>query len=96
MGGGGLKYQYFVVAEVVVAGGDDPLARFEAFEHFIELRVLAADAYLAPYGLSSFRSYHIDPFSSCLLVECSAWDQDCAFRLTELEVQIVGLTCPYV
>ena len=87
-----LKYQYFVVAEVVIAGGNDLFARFETFEHLVELRVLTADADLALHCLVSVRGYDIYPFSAGLLVECASWYKDSAFRLAELEVEVVGLT----
>ena len=88
--------KHLVVAEVVVAGGYYLFAWLESFEDFIELRILTTDADFAAHCLSTFRRDYIYPFSSCLLVECTARDEDCAFRLAELEIQIVGLTCPDV
>ena len=88
-----LKYQHFVVAEIVVTRCYHLLARLEAFEDFVELRVLTADADLALCRLAAFRRHYIYPFSTGLLVECTARDEDGVFRLTELEIEVVGLTC---
>ena len=88
----GLEYQHFIVAEVVVAGGDDLFAWLEAFEDFVELRILAADADLTLYGLASFRSYDIYPFAAGLLVECASMNEHGTFRLSQLEVEVVCLS----
>ena len=87
----GLEYQHLIVAEVVVARGDDLFARLQAFEDFVVLRVLTADADLAFHGLAAVRGDYIYPFAAGLLVEGSARDEDGAFWLSELEVQIICL-----
>ena len=66
-----LKHQYFIVAEGVVAGGDDFFSRLQAFKNFVVLRVLAADADFAAYCLAPVRGDNEDPFAACLLVEGS-------------------------
>ena len=88
-----LKYQHFVVAEIVVTRCYHLLARLEAFEDFVELRVLTADADFTLHSLSSLRRDNVDPLSSCLLIECAARNQDGLLRLAELKVQVVSLTC---
>ena len=79
-----LKHQHLIITEIVVSRSDDLFARLEPFEDFIILRILAADADFATYGLSSFRRDNIYPFAAGLLIECASRDEHCAFRLSEL------------
>ena len=85
------EYQHLIISEVVIPRSDDLLARLQTFEHFIELRILTADADLALDCLVTVRGYYIYPFASGLLVECAARNKDCAFRLAELKIQIICL-----
>ena len=86
----GNKFAQFSLANQYYYGNGF-YARFKSFEDFVELWVLAADAYFTADCLASFRQHDVDPFASGLLVECAPRYQDAAFWLAELQVEVVGL-----
>ena len=91
-----LEDQDFIVAEGVVAGGDDLFAWVETFDNLVILRILATYAYFAANRLSAFRSHHEYPFATCFLVESSARYEHRVLRLAELEVEVIGLAAAYI
>ncbi len=69
------------------------LARLQALRHFIVLGVLPADGYLAAISLLAILVEDEDPLTARHTVERALRDDDGLLRLSELQVDIVGLTC---
>ena len=88
-----LKHQHLIVSKIIITRSYHFFSGFQSFQHLVELRVLTTDTDLTLHSLSSLRRDNIDPFSSCLLVECASWDKDGLLRLAELKVQVISLTC---
>ena len=57
------------------------------------LRVLTAYADIATIGFRTVLGENEDPLSACGLEERAARDDDGLFRLTQFEVDVIGLTC---
>ena len=56
----GCDGQYFVITEVVISRSDDFFAWLEAFEDFVELRVLATDSDFSTYSTTSVRMRQVN------------------------------------
>ena len=91
-----IKYQYFIVSKVVITRSYDFFSRFQPFKDFVELRILTSYAYFTFNSFSAFRRHDIYPFACSLLVECAAMDKYRFFRLSKLQIQVIGLAGPDV
>ena len=86
-----LEHQHLVVSKIVIARSYDFFSRFQPFKDFVELRILTSYAYLTFNSFSAFRRHDIYPFACSLLVECAAMDKYRFFRLSKLQIQVIGL-----
>ena len=87
------EHQHLIISKIIIARSYHFFSGFQSFKHLIELRILTADADFTLHCLSALWRHYVDPFSSCLLVECASWDKDSLLRLAELKVQVICLSC---
>src|SRR5699024_4795343 len=86
------KYQYLVVFIAFIAGDNYLFTRFKAIDDFVILRVLATDLDLAAICFLAVLVKNEYPTATCALEEGSARDDDAFCRLSEFQVNVIGLS----
>ena len=87
-----INNELFIILIGFIAANDNLLARLQAFYHFIVLRILTADGYLAAISLLATLVKDKNPLTARHTIKRTFRDDDCLLRLSELQINIISLT----
>ena len=88
-----IQDNFFRIAEHIIRRGDNHLAGMQTGCNFIILRILTGDRDVPANGSLAIGCNDEYPSATGILIEGSTWDHDGFGRLSETQIDVVGLAC---